>query len=307
MSTTPKPATSTGVQTYSGDLSGGLGTPKDDEAVRSKVFGSSLDRRDSDSAAPKAVSTGPMARPSKAPTDALRPPARPASLAGIAGGLAAPVMQVASQIGDAFAGLAAPQPSQEVSFLRQTEDQYGLPRDFMATMWQIESSSGRNMGDGRYIGHFQLGPQFDVDRMDFNQSAQAAAEFARSNGAMLSEALGRAPSAEELYLAHQQGPSGARALLTADPNTPVVEVLRRFHGNRAAQVVSGNGGDPNGTVGEFVSRWRRTYRRKREEAMAAQGWSDAPVVAEAPAQPLQYAGLGRSSYNPATGRIEHTG
>lgn len=87
-----------------------------------------------------------------------------------------------------------------------------------------------------------------ADRKDARQSAKGAAEFAADNIAFLTKALGREPTPGEIYLAHQQGPGGAKKLLTADQNAKAADIV-------GEDQVLLNGGTPDMTVGEFTALW----------------------------------------------------
>lgn len=91
-------------------------------------------------------------------------------------------------------------------------------------------------------------------RNDAEAQADAAARMAAINSKALERALGREPSAGEVYLAHQQGLGGALALLS-NPNAPAAQVLSRFYGNNAGDVIRQNGGNPNMTAGQFAGMW----------------------------------------------------
>lgn len=85
------------------------------------------------------------------------------------------------------------------------------------------------------------------NKFDPQQSAEGAARFMAANAKTLREALGREPTPGELYLAHQQGPGGALALLR-DPSRRAVDVV-------GAEQVKLNGGNANMTAGEFANLW----------------------------------------------------
>lgn len=85
------------------------------------------------------------------------------------------------------------------------------------------------------------------DRFDPNQSADAAARLMRDNALQLRRNLGRDPLPGELYLAHQQGATGASRLLT-NPNARAVDIV-------GEQAVLLNGGRPDMTAGEFANMW----------------------------------------------------
>jgi hypothetical protein len=127
---------------------------------------------------------------------------------------------------------------------------------------QIESHGNPTASNGHMVGLGQFSPttwaQFgEGDRTDPQQAILATQRYAAANRPVLTSALGREPTDAELYLAHQQGPGGAVALLT-HPNMSAVDVLTPiYHGNRAlaATAIRGNGGDPNAPASAFTSLW----------------------------------------------------
>lgn len=86
-----------------------------------------------------------------------------------------------------------------------------------------------------------------ADRLDAEQSADGAAAFMADNRAYLTRVLGREPTPGELYLAHQQGPGGAQALLE-NPDKLAVDVV----GEDAVKL---NGGTADMTAAEFAGLW----------------------------------------------------
>ena len=73
------------------------------------------------------------------------------------------------------------------------------------------------------------------------------------NERALRRALKREPTAGELYLAHQQGASGAIRLLT-QPNKRAVRVVGR-------RAVTLNGGHVRMTAREFAQKWTSRFDR----------------------------------------------
>jgi len=63
------------------------------------------------------------------------------------------------------------------------------------------------------------------DIYDPKAQCDAGVRFTMNNVKVLCDTLGRAPNRGEYYLAHFAGPSGARAILTAAPQTPISELL----------------------------------------------------------------------------------
>jgi Transglycosylase SLT domain len=117
----------------------------------------------------------------------------------------------------------------------------------------------------KYKGLFQLGPdewsQYGKgDIYDPTANADAFMSLYKNNVSQLTQKLGRQPTASEAYLAHQQGVSGAGALLS-NPNANAVDAIAPFYDSRktAIAAIKGNGGDPNGTAADFVNVWNNKY------------------------------------------------
>lgn len=90
-----------------------------------------------------------------------------------------------------------------------------------------------------------------TDPTDVNASADAAARLTLDNKRVLAQNLGREPTPAELYLAHQQGATGATRLLS-NPDAPVESVI----GAEAARL---NGARPGMTAGQFAQMWMQRY------------------------------------------------
>lgn len=137
------------------------------------------------------------------------------------------------------------------------EQKFNLPAGYLAQTAQIESGGDPNaVSPTGAKGLFQFtkgtAAQYGLSNPnDVVASSYAAAKLASDNAATLTNALGRPPTAPELYLAHQQGAGGAAALL-ANPNARAGDIV----GDRAVAV---NGGDPNMTAGQFASLWLNKF------------------------------------------------
>lgn len=121
-------------------------------------------------------------------------------------------------------------PEMRVLF-RNLESKYGLPEGYLSGSAAIESHFDPNAHrpGSQFMGMFQLGEgvrnTYHVSNpYDVNQNAEAAAQYARDNARILHNKLGRDPSAGELYMAHQQGATGASKLL-ANPTTPALSLI----------------------------------------------------------------------------------
>lgn len=131
---------------------------------------------------------------------------------------------------------------------------YGIDPNALTAIAQVESGGRLNAANpnSSALGPFQFingtAKQYGLnDPTDPNQSADAAARLTLDNSKILTNALGRAPTAGELYLAHQQGPGGAVKLL-ANPDAPAINVV-------GADAVRLNGGDQSMTAGQFANQW----------------------------------------------------
>jgi hypothetical protein len=120
----------------------------------------------------------------------------------------------------------------------------------------------------KYKGLFQLGPDewskygngSDTGLYDPTANTDAFLNLYKDNTSQLAQKLGRQPTAAEAYLAHQQGVTGANALLS-NPDQNAVDTIAQYYPTRkiATAAIAGNGGDPNGTAGDFVNVWNNKY------------------------------------------------
>jgi len=131
---------------------------------------------------------------------------------------------------------------------------YGVDPQALIRIAQIESGGNPNAQNPNSSagGLFQFidgtAKQYNLgNRFDADQASDAAARLARDNGNYLSRILGRAPSAGELYLAHQQGSGGASKLLS-NPNARAIDIV----GEKAVRL---NGGTSDMTAQQFANKW----------------------------------------------------
>lgn len=171
-----------------------------------------------------------------------------------------------------------------------TEQQYGLPPGYLMRTAQIESGlnpQAKNPNSSA-SGLFQFinSTAQDYGLSDpFNpaMATDAAGRLARDNMAFLTNKLGRAPTPAELYLAHQQGPGGAYALLS-NPNAPAASAV-------GGAAVGLNGGQGGQTAGDFANYWTGKFGGSAAESLTAPaGMGQVPLafgpVGEGPAAPV---------------------
>lgn len=142
----------------------------------------------------------------------------------------------------------------------QFEGSYGLPAGFLKRTAEIESAMNPNAKNpnSSASGLFQFinstAKAYGLSNpFDPAASTDAASRLARDNSRILRNTLGRQPTAAELYLAHQQGGTGAARLLK-DPNRPAVDVV-------GWDAVKLNGGSSSMTAGEFAGLWIDKFNR----------------------------------------------
>jgi hypothetical protein len=133
----------------------------------------------------------------------------------------------------------------------------------LKTFAVLESSgdAGAKNPNSPAAGLMQIMPatakQYGVtDPYDVGQSVKGAQGLLTDNRKALRASLGREPTTGELYLAHQQGATGAAALL-ANPDKPAVTVLTSVYRDegKAQAAIAKNGGTADMTAGQFASMW----------------------------------------------------
>jgi hypothetical protein len=145
------------------------------------------------------------------------------------------------------------------AFAYNLEKQHGLPEGTLRGMSWVESQFGRlREHSNTYQGEYQLGPhirdQYKVPQgqsRDWQESMKGGASYAAQNMRDLQSKIGRAPTREELYLAHQQGEDAAARFLN-HPNTPAGRLTKA--GN-----VTANHGNPAAPARDFTDKFTRQF------------------------------------------------
>lgn len=153
-------------------------------------------------------------------------------------------------------------PDERAALMRNLEEEYNLPSGYMSRLYQVESSSGKNLVNpaSSARGHFQFMPdtarEYGVqDPMDFDQSARGAARFSADNMERLRRAGIEQPSGSHLYLAYQQGPGGALKLLQ-NADRPAIDLVR-------PDAVTGNRGNRDMTGSDFANHVMAMYEGQK--------------------------------------------
>ncbi len=135
--------------------------------------------------------------------------------------------------------------------LNGAADRYGLPRQYLENAAVVESrcnpnagaSSSSAKGLGQFINGTWKAYGNGKDVYDPEANADAMARLTKDDVTQLQRKLGRSPTFEEAYLAHQQGIGGASCLLS-NPSAPATSCV-------SAAAVTSNGGNTGMTGGQF--------------------------------------------------------
>lgn len=148
---------------------------------------------------------------------------------------------------------------------------------YLQNLAQVESHGDPSAQNGRSTGLFQFHPDTmaaagggDIHSVD-DQTA-AALTLSRRDRANLQQ-IGVEPSDANVYIMHQQGAGGGRALLTAPPEVGAVAVLTPVYGSAkiAERAIVGNGGTPDMTAGDFVKMWQARWANGGRPVTGGQG------------------------------------
>lgn len=112
-------------------------------------------------------------------------------------------------------------------------------------------------------GLFQIiGPtwkqQGGGDRNNVDEQIKQGLKHIKNANASMRKSLGREPVAHEQYLGHLLGPGGASAVLKADPNARLIDVVRKFDSKNADAIVNNNG-MKGLTAGQAIQKWQTKW------------------------------------------------
>jgi hypothetical protein len=96
------------------------------------------------------------------------------------------------------------------------------------------------------------------DRNNVDEQIKQGLKHIKNANSYITSKIGRPPVAHEQYLGHLLGPSGAVAVLKADPNAKLIDVVRKYDSKNANAIVKNNGMDGL-TVGQAIDKWRNKW------------------------------------------------
>ena len=96
------------------------------------------------------------------------------------------------------------------------------------------------------------------DRNNVDEQIKQGLKHIKNANSYITSKMGRPPVAHEQYLGHLLGPSGAVAVLKADPNAKLIDVVRKYDSKNANAIVKNNGMSGL-TVGQAIDKWRTKW------------------------------------------------
>lgn len=196
-------------------------------------------------------------------------PAVPAPLMGFGAAASAPAGEGGTQTVPKPTGGMTAAPLRPI--IAQAAQAAGVDPTLALTAAHIESGMGTapDRKGSQYQGVFQMGDDrwreaggSPEARGDQGAQVSVGVKSLGMTRDQLAQKIGRQPEPWEVYLAHQQGVTGAAALLS-NPDQPAVEVLKPFYeGGKNLQAIIGNTPgtpDANITAGGFAGLWRDRF------------------------------------------------
>lgn len=111
-------------------------------------------------------------------------------------------------------------------------------------LYQVLDKSWKNLGGG--------------DRANIDEQIRIGFKHMKQAESHIKKSIGRELQPHEHYLGHLLGPGGASAVLKADPNTPLIDVVRKYDPKNANAIVKNNAMDGM-TVGQAIGKWRNKW------------------------------------------------
>lgn len=98
------------------------------------------------------------------------------------------------------------------------------------------------------------------DKNSVDEQIRVGLKHIKQANSYIRKSLGREPVAHEQYLGHLLGPGGAVKVLEADPNRPLIDVVRSYDAKNANAIVKNNG-MAGMTVGQAIDKWRNKWNQ----------------------------------------------
>lgn len=113
-------------------------------------------------------------------------------------------------------------------------------------LFQVLDDSWKRLGGG--------------NRNDVNEQIRIGFKHMKEAERYIKKNIGRDLQPHEHYLGHLLGPGGASAVLKADPNARLIDIVRKYDSKNANNIVKNNGMDGL-TVGQAISKWQSKWNQ----------------------------------------------
>ncbi|QKU21848.1 lytic transglycosylase domain-containing protein [Acinetobacter lwoffii] len=111
-------------------------------------------------------------------------------------------------------------------------------------LFQVLDKSWSNLGGG--------------DRSNIDEQIRVGFKHMKQAESHIKKSIGRELQPHEHYLGHLLGPGGASAVLKADPNAKLIDVVRKYDPKNANDIVKNNAMEGM-TVGQAIGKWRNKW------------------------------------------------
>lgn len=111
-------------------------------------------------------------------------------------------------------------------------------------LFQVLDKSWKNLGGG--------------DRANIDEQIRIGFKHMKQAESHIKKSIGRELQPHEHYLGHLLGPGGASAVLKADPNAKLIDVVRKYDPKNANDIVKNNAMEGM-TVGQAIGKWRNKW------------------------------------------------
>lgn len=111
-------------------------------------------------------------------------------------------------------------------------------------LFQVLDKSWSNLGGG--------------DRSNIDEQIRIGFKHMKQAESHIKKSIGRELQPHEHYLGHLLGPGGASAILKADPNAKLIDVVRKYDPKNANDIVKNNAMEGM-TVGQAIGKWRNKW------------------------------------------------
>lgn len=136
-----------------------------------------------------------------------------------------------------------------------------MESDFSSTVRPPIGKDGKRLSSAH--GLFQIVDktwkgQGGGNRNDVNEQIKQGLKHIKNANNYITSKIGRAPVAHEQYLGHLLGPGGAVAVLKANPNAKLIDIVRKYDAENANAIVNNNG-MKGLTVGQAINKWEKKW------------------------------------------------